>query len=191
MSGERSLLSPRESLRFRRALYRWWLMQYLFPVCYLRPARTARGNADEDGSDRADDDEGEDDTEDGDEDEDEDDTGNDNDGAATDPPDVYHTKAQQLRKKFLSEFSDEEVAEVWQVSNFVTFASNCARIALQTSLVNDGVLFHFTMRTHLNFASHPMVERSCPYRESSPNSPVLQRTEPPSRGFEQLGLQPP
>ena len=180
MSGERSLLSPRESLRFRRALYRWWLMQYLFPVCYLRPTRTARGNADEDESDPEDEDEG--DTED--DDEDEDDTGDDNGGAAPDPPDVYHTKVQHLRKKFLSEFSDEEVAEMWQVSNFVTFASNCARIALQTSLVNDGVLFHFIMRTHSNFTSHPMVERSCPYHGSSPKSPVLQRTEPSSGGFE-------
>ena len=182
-SEQRSLLSPCESLRFRRALYRWWLMQYLFPVCYFRPGRTAGGNADEDGSD----------TEDDDGDENENDTGDDsdNDGAVTDPPDVYHTKAQHLRKDFLSEFPDGEVAEMWQVNNFMAFASNCARTALQTSPMNDGVLFHFIMRTQLNFSSHPMVERSCPCCGGSSNPPVLQRTDPPSRGFERLGLQLP
>lgn len=145
--------------------------------------RTATGNADEDGSN----------TEDDDDDEDENDIGDDSDhdGAATDPPNVYYTKVQHLRKKFLSEFSDQEVAEMWQVSNFMTSASNCARTALQAPPMNDGELFHFVMRTRLTLASHPVVGRSCPRCGCSSNPPILRRTDPPSRGFERLGLQPP
>jgi len=137
--GSRSLLSPSESLRFRRALYRWWLLICLFPSYYLLPRRTAGGNANNE----------EDDTEDSD-----DDTND--DGAETDAPNVYHAKVRDLRKGFLSGFSDEEVAEMMQIDNFMVFASHCARNASPLPPLTSRVLLHFihfTTCACLNFAS--------------------------------------
>ena len=137
-SGSRSLLSPSESLRFRRALYRWWLLICLFPSHYLLPRRTAWVDVNNEG----------DDTEDSDDD-------TDDDGAETDAPNVYHTKVQGLRKGFLSGFSDEEVAEMMQIDNFMVFASHWARNALPLSPLMKCVLhfIQFTVCTCLRLAS--------------------------------------
>ena len=89
-------------------------MNVLFPGCYLRKNRK-----------RADD-EDEDDTDDSDENDD------DNDGD-TDAPNVYLEKSQGLRRKFFREFSDDEVAEMCQVHNFMAFVSlrvQCATAGL-------------------------------------------------------------
>lgn len=199
-SGTRSLLSPCESLRFRRALYRWWLLIYLFPARYLRPTRTAGGNADDEGSDTEDDVDDDDDDDDTDDDtgDDDDDDDNDNDGidgADTDDPNVYHAKVQGLRKEFLSEFSDEEVAEMWQIDNFMMFVSSCARNVLlyppPLPPIHDCVLLrsiHSIRCTYLNFASYPIMERSCHHCESPPDPSVFQQAEP-SFESRQLGLQ--
>jgi len=142
-SGTRSLLRPSESLRFRRALYRWWLLICLFPPYYLLPRRTAGGNANNEGDDTEDsDDDTYDDT--------------DDDNSETDAPNVHHTNVRGLRKEFLSEFSDEEVAEMMQINNFMVFASHCARNALPLSPPTNRVLLHFihfTASANLNFAS--------------------------------------
>ena len=131
-SGTRSLLNPRESLRFRRAFYRWWLMINLFPARYLRPAQIAGGKAGDEESntnnrddDYADDEDDDDTDDDGDDDDTDDDTDTDDD-ADTDGPNVYIEKSWGPRKKFLREFSVDEVAEMWQVHNFMVFASWCA-----------------------------------------------------------------
>jgi len=180
-SGTRTLLTPCESLRFRRALYRWWLLIYLFPARYLRPTRTAGENAGDEGSDTGDDD--------------------DNDvidGAGTDDPAVYHAKVQGLRKEFLSEFSDEEVAEMWQINNFMIFVSSCAQNALPHPpphrQINDCVLphfIHFITCTYLNFPSWPIVERSHYRCGGPPDPPVLRRAEPSFERPRKLGLHPP
>lgn len=133
-SGFRSLLSPRESLRFRRAFYRWWLMINLFPIRYLRSAAPAGENTDNEGGgtdgddDRTTDSEDEDDSDDN----GNDTVNNDNDGgdADTDAPNVFLEKSQGLRTEFLREFSDDEVAEMWQIHNFMTYASCYARSAI-------------------------------------------------------------
>ena len=185
-SGTRSLLSPSESLRFRRALYRWWLLIYLFPPNYLLPRRTAGGDTNNEG----------DDTEDSDDDTDTDtDGGADDDGADgadTDAPNVYYTKVRGLREGFLSEFSDEEVAEMLQINNFMMFVSHCAQSALPLSPPTDCVLLrfiHFTC-TYLNFASRTILGWSHHRCGNPPNSPVLRRAEPSFGGSRQLGLQP-
>ena len=117
-SGARSLLSPRESLRFRRAFYRWWLLNDLFPSFYLRKVR-----------ERADD-------------EDEGDTGDDDDPI---PPTVYLEKSQGLRRRFFREFSDDEVAEMWQVHGFMTFLSVRAQYALPGALFDRALLTLFML----------------------------------------------
>jgi len=89
-------------------------MNDLFPSHYLRKARES---ADED-------DEDEDDT-DG-------DGGGDNDDDI-DAPDVYLEKSQAPRRKFFREFSDDEVAEMWQVHNFMTFVSVRVQYAMPFS----------------------------------------------------------
>ena len=145
-----SSLNPHESLRFRRALYRWWLLLYLFPACYLRPTRIAKGDGGAEGSDTDYDDSDADDDTDGDTDNDtdndtDDDMDDDNDGVGSpdiDLPGIYHAKARGLRKEFLSEFSDEEVAEMWQVNNFMTFVFCCARNATANYSMHDCVLLH-------------------------------------------------
>ena len=110
-------------------------MVYLFPACYLRPTQTAQENADGEGSDIEDDHE----TDDG---------YTDNDDMEA--PDVYHTKSQGLRKRFLSEFSDDEVAEMWQIHNFMMFASLCARNATPNSPIHDRVsLYSLHLVLHL------------------------------------------
>ena len=106
-SGSRSLLNPRESLKFRRAFYRWWLLTNLFPPCYLRSPRAPSG-VDESET------------------EEDDDTDSDTDGDGDDDddtPDVYLAKSHDLRKVFLSEFSNDEVVEMWQVYIFMVFVS--------------------------------------------------------------------
>ena len=138
VSGTLSSLNPRESLRFRRALYRWWLLLYLFPACYLWPTRIAKGDGDDEGSDTGyDDSDADDDTD--------DDTDGDNDGVGSpdiDLPGIYHAKAQGLRKEFLSKFSDEEVAEMWQVDNFMRFVFSCAGNAAANYSMYECVLLH-------------------------------------------------
>jgi len=106
------------------------------------PRRIAGGNANNEGNDT----EGSDD-----------DTHDDGvDGADTDVPNVYHTKVRDLRKEFLSEFSDEEVAEMLQIDNFMMFVSFCTRNALPQSPLTICALLHFihpTMCIYLNFSS--------------------------------------
>ena len=115
-SGSRSLLNPLESLKFRRAFYRWWLFNDLLLPFYKPSARVAGGI---DGGETEDDGDVGDDTENDTEDDTDDDSDND-DGNASD---VYLAKSNDLRKGFLSEFSDDEVAEMWHVSNFMQFVS--------------------------------------------------------------------
>lgn len=103
----------------------------------------ARQNADDEGSDTEDDDD--DDTNDDSNDDDNDGVG----GPDADAPNVYQAKSQGLRKKFLSEFSDDEVAEMWQVHNFMTFVSLCTRNAMRDPPTHDCVsLFISLMRTY-------------------------------------------
>ena len=194
-TGTRTLLIPCESLRFRRALYRWWLLIYLFPAHYLRPTRTARGNAGDEGSDTGDDDNTDVGTDDDTDNSDDDNDGI--DGAGTDDPTVYHAKVQGLRKEFLYEFPDEEVAEMWQINNFMIFVSSCVQNALPHPpphrQINDCVLLHFIHLitcTCLNFPSWPIVERSCHRCGSPPDPPVLQRAEPSFERPRELGLHP-
>lgn len=99
-NGTRSLLSSRESLRFRRAFYRWWLLIDLFPACYLRSTGNRTGGY-IDG------------TGDGD----------------TGVPNVHLARSQGMRKEFLSEFPDEDVAEMWQLHTIMEFVSFCAHHA--------------------------------------------------------------
>ena len=80
-------------------------MNELLPGCYLRKAGESVDYQDEDDTD---------DSDDGDD--------NDNDGDM-DAPNLYLEKSQGLRRKFFREFSDDEVAEMWQVHNFMTFVS--------------------------------------------------------------------
>lgn len=133
-SGSRSLLNPRESLKFRRAFYRWWLFTYLFPPCYLRPTRATRGidgsGVEDGGSANDDTDSDTDDDTDGDTDDDSDD----DDG---DAPDVYLARCHELRKGFLSEFSDDEVVQVWHVYNFMVYVSVRIRNATPEPTMHD------------------------------------------------------
>ena len=145
-SGARSLLNPRESLRFRRAFYRWWLTMDLFPACYVRPTRTA-GKTEDEGNDS--DDSDEDDTDD--DNTDDDDANYDDDNVNPDAPGVYIGKSQDLRKKFLSEFSDDDVADMWQIHNFMVFASSCARNATPDPAILDRRSRNFTY-----LVLHPM-----------------------------------
>jgi len=123
-----------------------WLLNSLFPPFYLRPTRTGEnadnggGEGDGDGDDEESDTEDDDDDSDMEDDDDDSDTEDDEDG--DDAADAYHAKAQGLRKVFLSEFSDDEVAEMWQVFNFMGFASSCARNATQNSLVYSCMSTH-------------------------------------------------
>ena len=80
----------------------------LFPARYLRPAPTAGGNVDSEGSDTDDEDGG--------------DT-NDNWEADADALDLYLRKSQHLREAILCEFSDDGVAEMWEVHKFMTFVA--------------------------------------------------------------------
>jgi len=78
------------------------------------------------------------------------------DGADTDAPNVYHTKVRGLRKRFLSEFFDDEVAEMLQIHNFMMFVISCARNALPQSPLTLCVLLHFIHTTtcaYLSFVS--------------------------------------
>jgi len=134
-SGARSLLNSNKSLRFRRAFYRWWLLINLFPSHYLRPTREVGMDAGDEGSDASGEDDGTetDDDTDGDRDDDTDDDTDDDDNTNT--PYVYIKKSQVMRKEFLREFSDNEVAEMWQVHSFMLFASSCAWNALQSPAI--------------------------------------------------------
>jgi hypothetical protein len=77
-----------------------------------------------------------------------DDTGNDNDtddgdddgdGADMTGPITYLAKSHELRKELLSEFSCDEVLEMWQVHNFMVFASIRARCAIPDPKIHDRV----------------------------------------------------
>ena len=170
-------------------------MIYIFPPNYLLPTQTAGGNADNEGSDTEEDDDDDDDT-DADTDDDDDDNSNNNNGiggAEIDAPDVYHAKVQGLRKEFLSEFSNEEVAEIWQANNFMLFASNCARNTFLDPRINDGALLRFVQFitcTYLNLTSRPIVERSSRRCGSLPEPPDLQRAKPFVERSMQLGSRP-
>ena len=110
-SGSRSRLNPHESLQFRRVLYRWWLMLNLLPAGYLLPARTTRENADNEGDD-----------------DDESDA-----GAVR----AYIGKSQGLRRECFRQFSDGEVAEMWQVHTFMKFATLWASNAVPSPAAYD------------------------------------------------------
>jgi len=100
----------------------------LFPAHYLQPPRIAGSDG---GSDASDDENDTDDESEEASDDRFDDYTDDADGsyAGADPPGVYLEKSQGMRNAFLREFSDDEVAEMWQVHNFMIFASGCARNA--------------------------------------------------------------
>jgi len=93
----------------------------LFPARYLRPAQPIGESADDEGGGA--------DEEDG--------NGTDDDGAGEDTPDLYLQKSQHLRKVFLLEFSDDEVAEMWQVHNFMAFASCYIRSAIPDPTIHQ------------------------------------------------------
>ena len=93
----------------------------LFPARYLQPVRTTRKNPDGGGS-GTEEEEGSD-TDDG--------------GADEDSPDLYLRKSQHLRNAFLCEFSDDEVAEMWQVHNFMTFVSCYVRCAIPDPTIHQ------------------------------------------------------
>jgi len=104
----------------------------LFPARYLPPPQTSGSDEESDASDEGDDaddenDEAGDDT-DGTDDDTEDDTEDD-----TGPLAAYLEKSRDMRNAFLGEFSDDEVAEMWQIHNFMDFASGCARNAAAPS----------------------------------------------------------
>lgn len=104
----------------------------MFPPCYLRSTRVARGIVEgetEDNGDANEDTDNDIDTEEDTEDDSDSDRG-DGDGDG-DAPDVYLAKSHDLRKGFLSELSDDEVVEMWQIYNFMVFAS--VRIQYATS----------------------------------------------------------
>jgi hypothetical protein len=129
---------------------------HLFPACYLRRTRTAGGNAGDEGSDTEDDDDDDDAGVGTDDDPDDDDNDDDIDDVGTDAPNVYHAKVQGLRKDFLSEFPNEEVAEMWQINNFMVFVSSCTRNALPNPSAPDRVslhFIHFITCTYLIFTS--------------------------------------
>ena len=96
-------------------------MNELFPGCYLRKTRETSDGGDEDDTDDDDDNNDNDDN----------DNYNDNDDTDgdTDAPNVYFEKSQGLRRKFFREFSDDEVAEIYQVHNFMMFVSSRVRCA--------------------------------------------------------------
>jgi hypothetical protein len=52
-----------------------------------------------------------------------DDTDDSSDNDDAEAPDVYLAKSYDLRKEFLSEFSADEVVEIWQIHNFMVFVS--------------------------------------------------------------------
>lgn len=107
----------------------------LSPPCYLQSTRITRRNVDDGGSDTADDH----------------DDVDDHDGADLDLPDVYIEKSRGLRKEFLREFSDDDVAEMCQVHNFMMFASWRARNAMPSPGMDDrGSL------TSIGLVLHPM-----------------------------------
>lgn len=118
----------------------------LFPACYLLPKKTAGENADDDDDDAN-----------GDTDDDTDDGDDDGGGADTDALNVYLTKSEGMRKEFLSEFSDDEVAEMWQIHNFMTFASTCAWKAMTHAPVNDSGSLNF-----IRLMLHPMINQTSP-----------------------------
>ena len=63
----------------------------------------------------------------------------DGDGADVNVPNTYLAKSHELRKEFLSEFSCDEVLEMWQVHHFMVFASMHARCAIPDSKIHDRV----------------------------------------------------
>ena len=93
----------------------------LFPARYLRPARTNGENPDGGGSSVDKEDDGN--------------TGD--DGTDEDTPDLYIRKSQYLRKGFLHEFSEDEVAEMWQTHNFNAFASCYIRCAIPDPTIHQ------------------------------------------------------
>jgi len=104
-------------------------MNELFPACYLRKAGESADDGDEDDTDDSD---------------------NDNDGD-TDAPYVYLRKSQGLRRKFFLEFSDDEVAEMTQVHNFMAFVSIRAQHATM------GLPWAYTRASLTLFMLHPWV----------------------------------
>jgi len=65
------------------------------------------------------------------------DTDDDTDDDDTDAPATYLEKSQDTRKEFLREFSDDEVAEMWQIHNFMMFASCYACNSARSPAVPD------------------------------------------------------
>jgi hypothetical protein len=64
---------------------------------------------------------------------------------------VYIAESNDLRKGFLSEFSDDEVVEMWQVHNFMVFVSVCIRNATSDPIMGDrGLRNLYYMRWVLN-----------------------------------------
>ena len=57
---------------------------------------------------------------------------------------LYLTEANKLRREFLSEFSNQEVLEMWFVHNFMVFVSLCTRNATLGSVTPDCGLLVYT-----------------------------------------------
>jgi len=163
------MLNPRESLRFRRGFYRWWLFINLIPPCYLRSAGVTNGN----GSGQTEDDH---DT-DGDTWDDADESNDNADGTGVNAQNAYLARANELRNRFLSEFSNDEVVEMWQIHCFMVFVSIWVRNATSEPTMHDcGSLAYFrhaAPHVYLIFCRPPRMERSLRCCESPSIPPNL------------------
>lgn len=96
----------------------------------------------------------EDDTDDGTDDDTDDDTDEDSDN---DAQNVYLTKSHDLRNTFLSEFSDDEVVEMWLIYSFMVFVSVRVRNATSEPAMPDcGSRLYFHPELQLRVARPPL-----------------------------------
>jgi len=113
----------------------------LFPARYLRQARKTGENVDGEGSGT----------------DEEDNSDTDDHRADEEAPDLYIRKSQHLREAFLREFSDDEVAEMWQVHNFMAFVSCYVRCAIPDPTIHQRESFTFIYLTpHLTNVQSPL-----------------------------------
>ena len=159
----------------------------LFPAYYLRPTRTAGSNEGNDaGSENEDADA--DDSEDAD---DTDDVTNDNNGHDdADAPNVYLEKSQDMRKAFLREFSGDEVADMWQVHNFMVFTSGRVRNAAGPALSEGRSIQLYMSHGRLTPSRIPPVERSLRHSEAPSSPSVARRAKHAADRTDQVELQP-
>lgn len=115
----------------------------LFPPCYLRSTNVAsESDEGETEDDLLTNDDIDSDTE-----HDTDDDSYNDDG---DAPNEYLSKSHDLRQEFLSQFSDDEVVEIWHVYNFMVFTSVRVRNATSEPTLHDcGLRIHIRLRLFL------------------------------------------